>query len=128
MNRVHAFSHLICVLSVATLFQFQSAEAQIFEGTTINSGTIYDSQGFGTYDLSGGSLTLDGSSVFGDGTTIQWDAPISGGTLQFEPTLLTTTGGDLSLTGNQLPPQQHQLLFFLNGLILPHRTHLPQME
>lgn len=79
---------------------FQSVEAQIFNGTTIDSGTIYDRQGLGTYNLSGGSLTLDGSSIFGGGTTIQWNVPTAGGTLDFGSTLITTTGGDLFLTGN----------------------------
>jgi hypothetical protein len=100
MSRTRFFAHFVLALLVSTLFMIGTAKAQIFNGTTIDSGTDYDSQGFGTYNLSGGSLTLDGSSIFGGNTTIQWNVPVSGGTLEFESTLLTATDGDLSLTGN----------------------------
>jgi hypothetical protein len=77
-----------------------SGVVTISAGSTVNPGTTYNDLGFGTYNLSGGSVSLDGSSVFGGGTSIVWDAPSSGGTLEFEPTLLTATDGNLSLTGD----------------------------
>ena len=91
---------------VFSAFAAQSAFAQEFVDTTVKSDTSYDSEGFGVYDLASGSLKLDGTDVFGAGTSIIWNIPATGGEMEFESDHLIVTDGELSVSGDpiNLPP------------------------